>query len=291
MSANFAAQRTSIMRIDTAVSFWKKDAPSPADEPLILHQDYLPQHLGFVLMEHGLTGVIAIQHAERNPSTTEWLAWMEKCTEVIAAVAQVTNDSLPQVSEWVAAFPKLKAVRTALSALANDDQYRHNLVAALNSLDITLEIAVDQVLADPCITWFEKAPRQRVVLATKLTKDGDDAVLDVALIRAWMNQHPNLWIKLDGLPNLTSTDTAESSWDDPEDAMLDASMAMTFVNQMLESQLNERLVWGSTWPALTAQFTFDEAMDILDTCLQGKPEVTKTKLLGANVKDAYGLPQ
>ena len=57
------------MRIDTAVSFWKKDAPSPADEPLILHQDYLPQHLGFVLMEHGLTGVIAIQHAERNPST------------------------------------------------------------------------------------------------------------------------------------------------------------------------------------------------------------------------------
>ena len=210
---------------------------------------------------------------------------------MIAVVAQVTSDSLPQVSEWVAAFPKLKAVRTSLSTLANDDQYRHNLVAALNSLDITLEIAVDQVLADPCITWFEKAPRQRVVLATKLTKDGDDAVLDVALIRAWMNQHPNLWIKLDGLPNLTSTDTAESSWDDPEDAMLDASMAMTFVNQMLESQLNERLVWGSTWPALTAQFTFDEAMDILDTCLQGKPEVTKTKLLGANVKDAYGLPQ
>ena len=65
------------MRIDTAVSFWKKDAPSPADEPLILHQDYLPQHLGFVLMEHGLTGVIAIQHAERNPSTKEWLTWME----------------------------------------------------------------------------------------------------------------------------------------------------------------------------------------------------------------------
>ena len=121
MSANFAAQRTSIMRIDTAVSFWKKDAPSPADEPLILHQDYLPQHLGFVLMEHGLTGVIAIQHAERNPSTTEWLAWMEECTEVIAAVAQVTSDSLPQVSEWVAAFPKLKAVRTSLSALANGE--------------------------------------------------------------------------------------------------------------------------------------------------------------------------
>ena len=73
--------------------------------------------------------------------------------------------------------------------------------------------------------------------------------------------------------------------------MLDASMAMTFVNQMLESQLNERLVWGSTWPALTAQFTFDEAMDILDTCLQGKPEATKTKLLGTNVMDAYGLSQ
>ena len=43
--------------------------------------------------------------------------------------------------------------------------------------------------------------------------------------------------------------------------------------------------------ALTIQFTFDEAMDILDTCLQGKPEATKIKLLGANVMDAYGLSQ
>jgi len=279
------------MRIDTAVSFWKKDAPSPADEPLILHQDYLAQHLGFVLMEHGLTGVIAIQHAERNPSTPEWLTWMEECTEVIAVVALVTSDSLPHVPEWVTRFPKLKAVRASLSGLANDGQYRQNLIAALNSLDVTLEIAVDQALPESCTKWFENAPRQRIVLAPKSTKDGDNGLLDVAFIHAWTNQHPNLWIKLDGLPNLTSTDTAESSWDDPEDAMLDASQAVTFVAHLLDSELTERLVWGSAWPALTAQFTFDEAMDILDTCLQGKPEVTKTKLLGANVVDAYGLSQ
>jgi len=267
------------MRIDTAVSFWKKDAPSPADEPLILHQDYLPQHLGFVLMEHGLTGVIAIQHAERNPSTPEWLTWM------------VTSDSLPHVPEWVTRFPKLKAVRTSLSALANDGQYRQKLIATLNSLDITLEIAVDQALPESCTEWFANAPRQRIVLVPKLTKDGDNGWLDIAFIRAWTNQHPNLWIKLDGLPNLTSTDTAESSWDDPEDAMLDASKAVTFVAHLLDSELTERLVWGSAWPALTAQFTFDEAIDILDTCLQGKPEVTKTNLLGANVVDAYGLSE
>jgi len=279
------------MRVDTAVSFWKKDAPSPANEPAILHQDYLPQHLGFVLMEHGLTGVIAIQHAERNPSTSEWLAWMEDIIEVIAAVALVTSDSLPQVSEWVTAFPKFKAVRTSLSALTNDDQYRQSLIAALNSHDVTLEIAVDQALPESCATWIAKAPHQRIVLASKLTKNEDDALLDVAFIHAWTNQHPKLWIKLDGLPNLTSTDTADSSWDDPEDAMLDASMAMTFVNQLLESQLTERLVWGSAWPALTTQFTFDEAMDILETCLQGKPEAIKTKLLGANVMGAYGLSQ
>ena len=279
------------MRIDTAVSFWKKDAPSPADEPLILHQDYLPQHIGFVLMEHGLTGVIAIQHAERNPSTTEWLTWMEECTEVLAVVALVTSDSLPHVPEWVTRFPKLKAVRTSLSGLANDDQYRQTLIAALSSLGVTLEIVVDQALPESCTEWFANAPRQRIVLAPKLTKGGDNGWLDIAFIRAWTNQHPNLWIKLDGLPNLTSTDTAESSWDDPEDAMLDASEAVTLVTHLLESQLGERLVWGSAWPALTAQFTFDEAIDILDTCLQGKPEVTKTKLLGANVMDAYGLSQ
>ena len=278
------------MRIDTAVSFWKKDAPSPADEPLILHQDYLPQHLGFVLMEHGLTGVIAIQHAERNPSTAEWLTWMEECTEVLAVVALVTSDSLPHVPEWVTRFPKLKAVRTSLSGLANDDQYRQNLIAALSSLDVTLEIAVDQAIPESCTEWFANAPSQRIVLAPSLAKEGDNGLLD-AFIHAWTNQHPNLWIKLDGLPSLTSTDTAESSWDDPEDAMLDASKAVTFVNQLLDSQLTERLVWGSAWPALTVQFTFDEAMDILDTCLQGKPEVTKTNLLGSNVVDAYGLSQ
>jgi predicted TIM-barrel fold metal-dependent hydrolase len=279
------------MRIDTAVSFWKKDAPSPADEPLILHQDYLPQHLGFVLMEHGLTGVVAIQHAERNPSTKEWLTWMEGCTEVIAVVALVTSDSLPHVSEWVAEFPKLKAVRTSLSGLANNAQYRQNLIAALNSHDVTLEIAVDQALPESCTEWFANSPRQRIVLAPSLTKDGDNGLLDVAFIHAWTNQRPNLWIKLDGLPNLTSTDTAESSWDDPEDAMRDASKAVTFVTHLLESQLGERLVWGSAWPALTAQFTFDEAIDILDTCLQGKPEVTKTNLLGANIVNAYGLSE
>lgn len=279
------------MRIDTAVSFWTKDDPSSADEALILHQDYLPQHLGFVLMEHGLTGVIAIQHAERNPSTAEWLAWMEDRVEVIAAVALITSDSLAHVPEWVTAFPKLKAVRASLSALANDGQYRHNLIAALDSLDITLEIAVDQALPESCATWFAKAPHQRIVLAPKLSKDRDDALLDLPFIQAWTNQHPNLWIKLDGLPNLTSPDTAESSWDDPENAMLDASKAVTLVTHLIESQLTERLVWGSAWPALTTQFTFDEAMDILDTCLQGKPEVTKTKMLGANVVDAYGLSQ
>ena len=45
-----------------------------------------------------------------------------------------------------------------------------------------------------------KAPRQRIVLAPKLAKDGDDALLSAELIHAWTNQHPNLWIKLDGLP-------------------------------------------------------------------------------------------
>ena len=279
------------MRIDTAVSFWKKDAPSPADEPLILHQDYLPQHLGFVLIEHGLTGVIAIQHAERNPSTKEWLTWMEGCTEVIAVVVLVTSDSLPHVPEWVKAFPKLKAVRASLSGLANDGQYRQNLIAALNSLDITLEIDVDQALPESAATWFAKAPLQRIVLAPKLATDGNDALLSAELIHAWTNQHPNFWIKLDGLPDLTSTQAAESSWDDPEDAMLDASEAVTLVTHLIDSKLTERLVWGSAWPALTAQFTFDEAMDILDTCLQGKPEATKTKLLGTNVMDAYGLSQ
>ena len=241
-------------------------------------------------MEHGLTGVIAIQHAERNPSTPDWLTWMGECTEVVAVVALVTNDSLPHVPEWVTRFPKLKAVRTSLSGLANDDQYRQNLIAALSSLDVTLEIAVDQAIPESCTEWFANAPSQRIVLAPSLAKEGDNGWLD-AFIHAWTNQHPNLWIKLDGLPSLTSTDTAESSWDDPEDAMLDASKAVTFVAHMLESQLAERLVWGSAWPTLTAQFTFDEAMDILDTCLQGKPEVTKTKLLGANVVDAYGLSQ
>jgi len=279
------------MRIDTAVSFWKKDDPSPADEPLILHQDYLPQHLGFALMEHGLNGVIAIQHAERNPSTTDWLVWMEECVEVIAAVAFVNKDSLPQVFEWVTAFPKLKAVRASLSGLVNDDRYRQNLIAALNSLNVTLEIAVDQALPESCATWFAKAPHQRIVLASKLTKDGDDAMLDEACIHAWTNQHPNLWIKLDGLPNLTSSDTAESSWGGSEDGMLDASKAVKFITHLIDSELTERLVWGSAWPALTAQFTFDEAIDVLDACLQGKPEVTKAKLLGANVVDAYGLSQ
>ena len=242
-------------------------------------------------MEHGLTGVIAIQHAERNPSTEEWLTWMEECTEVIAVVALVTSDSLPSVPEWVSRFPKLKAISASLSGLANDDQHRQNLIAALNSLDVTLEIAVDQALPESCTEWFAKAPRQRIVLAPKLTKDGDNGWLDVAFIHAWTNQHPNLWIKLDGLPDLTSTHAAESSWDDPEDAMLDASEAVSLVTHLIDSKLTERLVWGSAWPALTAQFTFDEAMDILDTCLQGKPEATKTKLLGANVMDAYGLSQ
>ena len=242
-------------------------------------------------MEHGLTGVIAIQHAERNPSTPEWLTWMEGCTEVIAVVALVTSDSLPHVPEWVKAFPKIKAVRTSLSGLANDDQYRQTLIAALSSLGVTLEIVVDQALPESCTEWFANAPRQRIVLAPELSIDGDNGLLDVAFIHAWTNQHPNLWIKLDRLPNLTSTDTAGSSWDDPEDAMLDASQAVSLVTHLIDSKLTERLVWGSAWPALTAQFTFDEAMDILDTCLQGKPEVTKTNLLGANVIDAYGLSE
>ena len=75
---------------------------------------------------------------------------MEECTEVIAAVALVTSDSLPNVPEWVKAFPKIKAVRASLSGLANDGQYRENLIAALKSLDITLEI---------CLLYTSPSPR------------------------------------------------------------------------------------------------------------------------------------
>ena len=49
-------------------------------------------------------------------------------------------------------------------------------------------------------------------------------------------------------PDLTSTHAAESSWDDPEDAMLDASEAVTLVTHLTRLQLTERLVWGSAWP-------------------------------------------
>ena len=103
------------MRVDTAASFWKKDAPSPANEPAILHQDYLPQHLGIVWMEHGLNGVIAIQHASAILRLRIGLADGE-CVEVIAAVALVTSDSLPNVPEWVEAFPNKSRKGLAISA-------------------------------------------------------------------------------------------------------------------------------------------------------------------------------
>ena len=41
------------MRIDTATSFWKATDLGQLSTRMILDQDYLPAHLGVIMIEHG----------------------------------------------------------------------------------------------------------------------------------------------------------------------------------------------------------------------------------------------
>jgi predicted TIM-barrel fold metal-dependent hydrolase len=279
------------MRIDTATSFWKATNLGQLSNRGILDQDYLPAHLGVIMMEHGLNGVIAAQDPRRNSDQVAWLAWMESSPEVLGALLFASHEPPVELSQWAQTYEKLKGVRVWLP----DGDERFEALSVLRettqTLDLTLEIGFSFEHWQAIVSGLIQHPMGRVILCPTLdptppfvTSEFHQHIRDINA-----TQLENVWLKLDHLDALTHTESSGSTWEDSDDHWLDASDAVNWVAHCLEHWGPDRLLWGSTWPLLTERLTYDETMDVLDTTLQNQPESFKARILGANAVNAYGL--
>lgn len=281
------------MRIDTATSFWRAEDLSSRANKTILDQDYLPAHLGAAMMEHGLHGVIAIENMDRNPDSVDWLTWMESSPEVLGTVIGNRTDNAERLAELAQSFPKLKGIKIWVQGENNDLAALSTAQAITHDLDLTLEIAFNPKewlhLSSPLL----KQSAGRVVLCPHLgaPAPADNTFLDRLSQDITLSPSNEVWLKLDHLDALIQTESSDSSIEDPDASFLDASPALQWVASCIERLGTDCLIWGSNWPLLTERLTFDEGMDILDTCLQSQPETLKRGILGVNAVHAYGLKQ
>jgi len=279
------------MRIDTATSFWRATDLGQLSTRMILDQDYLPAHLGVIMMEHGLSGVIAVQDPTRNADQAAWLAWMESSPEVLGALVFASPEPPFELSHWAQTYKKLKGVSVRFPGGDERFEVLNPLREATQALDLTLEIDFNFEHWQAIVPGLIQHPMGRVILCPTIDSTSP-------LVKSEIHQYihdidanalENVWLKLDHLDALTHTESSGSESEDTEEHLLDASDAVNWVTHCLEHWGPDRLIWGSTWPLLTQRLTYDEAMDILDTTLQNQPESFKARILGANAVNAYGL--
>jgi len=275
------------MRIDAHQHFWHYNP----DEHVwmtagmeSLKRDFLPDDLAPLLKQTGLQQTIAVQ-ARQNLQETEWLLQLADQNPFIAGVVgwvDLRSTQIKSQLEKYSPHPKLVGVRHVVHDEPDDrfmlqPEFLHGL-SLLADFNLVYDLLLFPRHLPVAVEVVQRFPNQCFVLdhiAKPLIRD--------RRLEPWaadlhsLGRLSNVSCKISGMV----TEAAWNGWQ--------AADFRPYLDVVLESFGEDRLMFGSDWPVCTLSADYAEVAAILEAYMQGMSNEAQAKIWGLNAARIYGL--
>ena len=250
----------------------------------VLYKDYLPEHLHAEVDCYHVKQTVLVQAAATEEETHFLLRLAYDTNFVAGVVGWINFEDINAVSrlEQLAASHYLKGVRPMLQDI-EDPAWILNpeFTAIFNVMEnagLTLDALVRDVHLYSIETLAKRHPDLKIVI-DHCAKPDLTAVPSALWQQRLANiaKCTNVHIKFSGL--MTESPKGEVSVND--------------IRAVFELILNafgpDRIMWGSDWPVVNLNGSYDEWFALSQTLLNDLPEVAQKKICGLNAQKFYCL--
>jgi L-fuconolactonase len=278
------------LRIDAHQHYWKLAwSEYPWMQPLAaIRRDYGPDDLSPLLQAAGVGGTVLVQADATERESDRLIEVARQTPSVLGVVGWVdlaARDAVAQV-ERRAAQSAIRGLRPMLEAIADSDWIlQPGLKPALQAMaaaGLRFDALIQPRHLKAIAALIERHPGLPVAIDHGGKPDLTAQARGTSAFRDWRDgmralaAHPHLHCKLSGL--LTQ---ASPSW--TADAILPAAEAL------LELFGPQRLIWGSDWPVMTLNGTYQQWVEISERVLRDLAPDDRAAVWGGNAVRFYGL--
>ncbi len=243
------------MKIDSHQHFWN---PARGDYGWMdgegaapIRKPYAPHDMAAILKRHGISKTVLVQAAP-TVNETEYMLGLADGTDFIAKVVGwidfENRDDLKHLSRF-AKHPKFAGVRPMIQDLPDPEWMHRKDIAwafdAIIDLDVTFDALGYPIHLEPFQRLFDRYPKMRIVIDHCMKPVIRNNEFDTwAKTIASIARTTPVFCKLSGL----ATEAAKGWTSDT---------LKPYARHVIESFGPQRVMWGSDWPVLTLNGSYD----------------------------------
>lgn len=276
------------MRVDAHQHFWKisrGDYRWLTPELTRIHRDFHPEHLAPLLARHGIERTIVVQAAD-SLDETRYLLELAAKHEFIAGVVGWIDFEDPNACSVLGELsrsPKLRGIRPMIQDIADPAWMLREsftpIFQALVEFDLSFDALVLPHHLENLTTLLSRHPDLSVVIDHAAKPKIRERLLEPwASHMTRLAKETNASCKLSGLVT-----EASEHW-----SVADLA---PYVDHLIATFGPLRLIWGSDWPVLELQGTYDRWVAATDELLAALPASDRAAILGGNAKLFYEIDE
>ena len=250
------------------------DAVAPIAKP------YGPKDMAPHLTRAGVSKTVLVQAAP-TVAETEYMLGLADATDHVAKVVGWVDfenrDDLRQLAR-LAKHPKFSGVRPMIQDLP-DPEWMHRADVqwafdAITELDLTFDALGFPIHLDPFSLLFERYPKMRTVIDHCMKPAIRDSAFDPWAYKiAMIARETKVFCKLSGLAT-----EAKPGWT--------IETLQPYVAHVLEVFGAERVMWGSDWPVLELNGSYDSWFEAASALV---PEAQKAAIFAGSAQRFYRI--
>ncbi len=274
------------MVIDAHQHFWKVGHSfGPRFEGgSVLNRDFLPAHIKPVRDSCGVQRTVAVQ-AAGSLDETRWLLQLAKKSAYIAGVVgwvDLTSPDVGQTLDELMTDSRLRGVSHPVEAEADPDWLvREDVVRGLRDVSrrgLTYDLLVRPRHLKHAVALADRVPDLRMVVDHLAKPSHESATMEEwSRDLAAVARVPSIYCKLSGI----ITEAPAGQWKPADFKPL--------VETVVELFGDDRVMFGSDWPACLSAGTYIDAYEVLVQALRPVSPEVFAKIFGRNAQNFYGL--
>jgi L-fuconolactonase len=273
------------MLVDGHQHFWQWSKGWFVRPEAVLSRDYLPEHLGPLLISHGVDKTVVVQ-TSATTAETDFLLELAESSSFIGGVVGWLDLESPQFPDELQRYlrkPYFVGVRPMLESLPDDDWIlRPRVMDSLSLIahtGVTFDFLAHTRHLPYVLKVVERIPKLRAVIdhaAKPAIKAGTmypwhDLIREVAL-------HQNVYCKLSGMV----TEADYQSWD--------VEQLRPYADHVMEEFGADRVMFGSDWPVCLMAASYEQVFSAARSLVMSRLGMTAEEaVFGSNAARFYRL--
>lgn len=256
----------------------------PTPELDSIYSDFVADDLLTASKGLDITGTVLVQ-SQPCDADTAWMLDIAATTPLIRAVvgwADLAAPDAPQRLTRLAQKSKLKGLRPMLQSLPEDDWILHSEIQPALAAMTEHGLSFDALVFTRHLVSIDWLAKKYPSLSIIINHGGKPPLANPNEMPRWQSQiaaiaqNANVTCKFSGLV----TEMANEQIKDILAPCADHLLAVFGA---------DRLMWGSDWPVVLLKTGYSDWLDWTSHWLDGKPESTRTKIMGETARRIYRI--